>query len=62
MDQVKFVESSLWNIWSDMVWLGRPYQFEFFKGYLPQILFAPFLNTLTHKKIGRAQNTSNLLN
>ena len=37
MDQVKSVEDSLY----------RPYHFKFFKGYLPQILFAPFLNTLT---------------
>ena len=28
--------------------LGRPYQFKFFKGYLPQILLLPFLNTLFH--------------
>ena len=24
------------------------YHFKFFKGYLPQILLGPFLNTLTH--------------
>ena len=30
-----------------MVYLGRPYHFKIFKGYLPQILLGPFLNTLT---------------
>ena len=28
--------------------LGRPYPLKFLKGCLPQILLAPFLNTLTH--------------
>ena len=37
MDQVKSVEDNLY----------RRYHFKFFKGCLPQILFAPFLNTLT---------------
>ena len=37
MDQVKSVEDSLY----------RRYHFKFFKGCLPQILLAPFLNTLT---------------
>ena len=36
MDQVKFVEDSLYKNWSDMV----------FKGCLPQTLLGPFLNTL----------------
>ena len=31
MDQVKFVEDSLFKIWSDMVCLSRPYHFKFFK-------------------------------
>ena len=31
-----------------MVCLGTPYHFKFFKGYLPQILIGPFLNTLSH--------------
>ena len=30
-----------------MVCLGRPYHFKLFKGYVPQILFGPFLNILT---------------
>ena len=30
--------------------LGRPYYFNFFKGFLPQILLGSFLNTLTHLK------------
>ena len=47
MDQTKFVEDSLSKMWSDMVCLGRPYHFEFFKDYLPQILPGPFLNNLT---------------
>ena len=36
MDQVKFVD------------LSRANHFKFLKGGLPQILFGPFLNTLTH--------------
>ena len=31
-----------------MVCLSRAYHSKFFKGCLPQILFGPFLNTLTH--------------
>ena len=31
-----------------MVCLSRPYHFKYFKGYLPQLIFGPFLNTLTH--------------
>ena len=31
-----------------MVCLGRPYHFNFFKGYFLQILLGPFLNTLTY--------------
>ena len=46
MEQVKFVEDRLQNILSDMVCLGRPYHFKFFKGCLPQILLGPFLSTL----------------
>ena len=30
---------------SDMVCLGRPYHFKFFKGCLPQILLGSLLNT-----------------
>ena len=48
MDQVKFVKDSFKKIWSDMVCLGRPYHFNFFKGCLLQILLGPFLNTLNH--------------
>ena len=29
-----------------MVCWGRPHHFKFFKGWLPQILLGPFLNTL----------------
>ena len=36
MDQVKFVKRS------------RPYIFKIFKGFLPQILLGPFLNTVSH--------------
>ena len=46
MDQVKFVENSLWNIWTDMVCVGRPYHVKYFKGCLPQILLGSFMNTL----------------
>ena len=35
------------NIWRSMVCLGRPHLFKFFKDCLPQILFGPFLNTLS---------------
>ena len=27
-----------------MIWLGRPYHFKLFKGWLPQIFLGPFLN------------------
>ena len=50
MDQVKFVEDSLWKIWNDMVCWDRPYLFQFFKSCLPQTSFGPFLNTLSHIK------------
>ena len=30
------------KIWSDMVWLNRPYHFRFFKGSLPQFSLGPF--------------------
>ena len=33
---------------NDMVCLSRPYHFKFFKDCLPQVLFALFLNTLSH--------------
>ena len=36
------------QLWSYMVCLSRSYHIKFFKGYLPQILFGSFLNTLTH--------------
>ena len=29
-----------------MDWLSRPYHFKFFKGFLPQVLYGQFLNTL----------------
>ena len=48
LGEVKCVEDSLWKIWSNLVYLSRPYHFKFFKGCLPQILLGPFLNTLTH--------------
>ena len=39
MDQVKFVNDSLEKIWSDRVFLSKPYHFKFLKGCLPQIFF-----------------------
>ena len=48
MDQVKFVEKNLQEIWSDLVCLSTPYHFKFFKGCLPQVLLGPFLNILNH--------------
>ena len=47
IDQVKFVEDSFQKIWSDMVYIGRPYYFKIIKGYVPQVLLVPFLYTLT---------------
>ena len=38
MNQVKFVEDSFLNIWSNMVCLNRPYHFKFVKSCFPQIL------------------------
>ena len=51
MDQVKFVEDSLKSIGSNMICLGRPYHFQYFKGCLPQTLLHLFLNTLSHMYI-----------
>ena len=48
VDQVNFVEDSLYKIWRDMICLSRPYLFKFFKGCLPQILLGPLLNTFYH--------------
>ena len=48
MDQVQFVEDNLQKIWSDIVYLSRPYHFKFIKGYFPQVLLSPSLNTLSH--------------
>ena len=47
MDQVKFAHDSLLKNWSDIVCLGRPYHFKFFKDCLPQSLLDPFLDTLS---------------
>ena len=41
MYRVKFVEDSLWKVWSDMVYLSC----------LPHISLRPFLNILSHIKI-----------
>ena len=30
----------------DIIWISRPYLFQFFKGCLPQIFLVPFLNVL----------------
>ena len=37
MDQLKFVEQSLYKTWRDMVYLSRTYTFQLFTGYLAQI-------------------------
>ena len=47
MEQLKFVEDSLYEIWKDMVCLSKQYLFTFFKGCLPQILLDTFLKTLS---------------
>ena len=49
MNQIKFVEDSLYKVWKDKVCLSRPHHIKFFKGCLSQILLFQFLNTLTHK-------------
>ena len=41
-----------------MVYLGRPYHFNFFKGCPPQILLGLFLNTLTHTTMKREKQLS----
>ena len=40
-----------------MVYLGRSYHFRFLKGCIPQILFGPFLNTLSQMLV----NVENVL-
>ena len=50
MDQVKFVEDSLYKVWRVWSALGRLYPVKIFEGCLPQILLGPFLNTLSHTK------------
>ena len=46
MNQTKFVEDSFLKIWSDMICLGKPHYFKFFKGCLPHISLGPFFNAL----------------
>ena len=41
MDQLKFVEDSLLNIWSDMVCLDRPYHFNFLKAVFHKFYLVP---------------------
>ena len=43
MDQVQSIKNLI-----DVVYLGRPYHYQFFKGYLPNILLGAILNTLLH--------------
>ena len=47
MDQVKFMEDSLWKIWGDIVYLGRTSHFKLFKACFPQILLGLILYTLS---------------
>ena len=58
MDQVKFVEDSLYKILSHIVRLSKPYHLKFFKGCLPKILLGPLLNTLPRmiEAIGNFEN------
>ena len=42
-----------------MICLSRPYPFKFFKGYLPQILPGPLLNTLSHMLLSEETEKSN---
>ena len=44
-----------------MAYSNRPYQFKFSKGCLPQILFGPFLNGMSHM-LDRVLNTLLLMN
>ena len=48
MNQVKFVETAFKKFEGAWSASSRPYHFKYFKGCLPQILFGPFLNTLSH--------------
>ena len=48
MNQIKFVEDSLYKNWRGLVCLKQTTPLRFFKGCLPQIFFGPFLNTLSH--------------
>ena len=50
VDQIEFVEESLWKNGMDMVCLNIPYPLKFFNGCLPQILLGPLLNTLTQMR------------
>ena len=58
MDQVKFVEDSLYKILSHIVRLSKPYHLKFFKACLPKILLGPLLNTLPRmiEAIGNFEN------
>ena len=40
---------------SDVVYLKRTYHFKFFKGCLPKNVLGPFLNTLSHIKMGAVE-------
>ena len=46
MDQINFVEGSLYGIWRGIAYLSRPYPY-----CLPQILLGLFLNTLSHFRV-----------
>ena len=48
MGQVKYMEDSLKEIWSDMVCFKRSYHFNFLKVSLPKSLPDLFLNTSLH--------------
>ena len=48
MDQTKFVEDLLQNIWSDNYGLPMEILLQTFKGCLPQVLHDSFFNTFTH--------------
>ena len=53
-DHLKFAEDTLEKMWSDLVFLNKPYIFKFFNGCLPQILHGQFLNAM-YDKIIRAK-------
>ena len=56
----KWTKWNLWKIAFKKLEVSRPYDFKFFKGSLPQILFGPFLNTLPQIKLAIGKETTHV--